>query len=115
MSVAGALSFVNPGAAGAAHTVSNPVEENVASHREPASAAVAGAPPTRSGPVGATIAALEAQGFTVMLNRIGVAPLSECSVSSVRPGKKITEVQRNGRDLTFERKVYTEVQVDVDC
>jgi hypothetical protein len=42
-----------------------------------------------SGPVTAagTVSALEAEGFHVIVNRTGAAPLDQCAVNSVRPGQ----------------------------
>lgn len=50
-------------------------------------AGVANAAP--SGPVTAseTVSSLQADGFHVILNKVGTAPLDGCSVTSVRPGQ----------------------------
>jgi hypothetical protein len=42
-----------------------------------------------SGPATASqmVSTLEAQGFQVLLNKIGTAPLDQCTVKGVRPGQ----------------------------
>lgn len=34
-----------------------------------------------------TVAALQAQGYQVVLDKVGAAPLNQCSVGAVRPGQ----------------------------
>ncbi|KUI30297.1 hypothetical protein AU195_00850 [Mycobacterium sp. IS-1496] len=41
-----------------------------------------------------TIAALEAAGYTVNIDRVGSAPLEECVVTSVRNPQTVTELAR---------------------
>ena len=50
-------------------------------------AAVATAAPTGPSQVDDTVRSLEAEGYNVVVNRTGDAPLSQCSVSAVRPGQ----------------------------
>lgn len=62
-----------------------------------------------------TVASLEAQGFKVIVNKVGHAPLEQCTVGRVRQGQEVTELKRNRRDQTVERIKYTTVYVDVAC
>ncbi len=50
-------------------------------------AAPAAATPTGPGNAQQTINELQAQGYTVVVNRIGAAPLDKASVVAVRPGQ----------------------------
>lgn len=78
------------------------------------SAAASAAP---SGPRSAAdaVVSLEAQGFKVIVNRVGHAPLDQCTVGGVRRGQEVTELKRNRRDQTVERVKYTTVYVDATC
>ena len=49
--------------------------------------ATANAAPAGPSPVDAVIDQLSAQGYDVVVNRIGTAPSAQCTVSSVRPGQ----------------------------
>jgi hypothetical protein len=75
----------------------------------------AAAAPAGPDPVQDTIARLESDGYKVILNRVGSAPLEQCTVSGVRPGRDVTELRQNRRDQTVERILYTTVYVDVAC
>ncbi len=50
-------------------------------------AGAANAAPSGSTTASQTVNNLEAQGFRVIVNKIGTAPLEQCVVSSVRPGQ----------------------------
>ena len=50
-------------------------------------AAPAGAAPTGPGNAQETINQLQADGYQVILNKVGTAPLSNCAISAVRPGQ----------------------------
>jgi hypothetical protein len=50
-------------------------------------AAPAAAAPTGPGNAQQTISELQAQGYTVIVNRIGTAPLDQAAVVAVRPGQ----------------------------
>lgn len=89
MAAVGALSLSNPASAGAAHT-----GPNTAAH---------------------TVAELEDQGYKVILNKVGSAPLNECTVTAIRPGRQVTEMRSNVRDRTVERVLYTTIHVDAKC
>lgn len=59
------------------------------------------------------ISSLEAQGYRVIVNKIGDAPFDEANVVAVRPGREITQrVNDTGGDTT-EKVLYTTVYVDV--
>lgn len=66
-----------------------------------------------------TIGQLEAQGFTVKLDRVGSAPLDQCTVTNVRNPRERTEFIRvNGpgkRDRVVEVVVDRTVTVSLDC
>jgi hypothetical protein len=47
----------------------------------------ANAAPAGPSSVDATIDHLRAQGFDVIVNRVGIAPLEQCTVNAVRPGQ----------------------------
>lgn len=70
-----------------------------------------------TGPVNAatTIQELQANGYRVILNRVGAQPLSRCTVKSIRPGRAITETVPAGGGDTMQKVVYTTVYVDVGC
>lgn len=72
-----------------------------------------------SGPVSAqeTINQLEAEGYTVVVNRVGTTPLSEASVVSVRPGQTYSRTDSSvpgGRDtvktIVTDKTVYVDVK-----
>jgi hypothetical protein len=50
------------------------------------SAGAAAAAPSGPQTVSQAMSTLQAQGFHVILNKIGTAPLDQCSITSVRPG-----------------------------
>jgi hypothetical protein len=81
-------------------------------------AGVANAAP--SGPVTAseTVSSLQADGFHVILNKVGTAPLDACSVSSVRPGQTFarTDSGAPGAGSSIVTTVTSKtVYVDVAC
>jgi hypothetical protein len=78
-------------------------------------AAQSGAAPSGPDSVQDTVNRLESNGFKVILNKVGAAPLEQCTVSAVRPGREVTELRQNRRDQTVERVVYTTVHVDAAC
>lgn len=81
---------------------------------------IAAAPNAAAAPAGPdsvqdTVSRLESNGYKVILNKTGSAPLDQCAVSAVRPGRDVTEFRRNRRDQTVERILYTTVYVDAAC
>lgn len=61
-----------------------------------------------------TIAELEAQGFDVKVNRIGSAPLDECTVTDIGNARERTELVRRGDDLIRVVAQRT-ITVTADC
>jgi hypothetical protein len=78
-------------------------------------AAVATAAPTGPSQVDETVRTLEASGYNVIINRTGAEPLSECTVSAVRPGQThSTNDSRGGGSINTTITSQT-VYVDVAC
>lgn len=75
----------------------------------------ASAAPTGPGSAQDTVKSLEGSGYTVIVSKTGSAPLAKCAVSSIRPGRDVTEMRRNVRDRTVQRVVYKTIYVDVTC
>jgi len=77
--------------------------------------AIAAAP---SGPsnVNQTINGLKAEGYDVIVNRVGTAPLSACAIGAVRPGQLVTRTDSGvpGDSLTTT-VVSKTVYVDLTC
>ena len=78
-------------------------------------AAPAAAAPT--GPAQQTINELQAQGYTVIVNRTGTAPLDQATVVAVRPGQTYsrtdTGVPGAGNDIyttVTDKTVYVDVK-----
>jgi hypothetical protein len=73
-----------------------------------------------SGPssVDATVSQLRSQGFHVIVNRVGTAPLDQCTVSAVRPGQTYSRTDSGvpgaGNDVVTTVTNKT-VYVDVAC
>jgi len=80
-----------------------------------AAAQPAGAAPGGPDSVQDTVTRLESNGYKVILNKVGTAPLEQCTVRGVRPGRDVTEFRQNRRDQTVERILYTTVYVDASC
>jgi hypothetical protein len=62
-----------------------------------------------------TVATLQANRYRVILNKVGAEPLSECSVTAIRPGRAITDIVPAGGGDTKSEILYTTVYVDVRC
>lgn len=80
-------------------------------------AAPAVAAPTGPGNAQQTISELQAQGYTVIVNRLGTAPLDEATVVAVRPGQTYsrtdTGVPGAGNDIyttVTNKTVYVDVK-----
>lgn len=74
----------------------------------------AAAAPTGPSEVDDTVRTLEASGYTVIVNRTGAAPLSGCTVTSVRPGVTHQATDTRGDDI--EPLIISDtVYVDVAC
>jgi hypothetical protein len=82
-----------------------------------AMAAPAAAAPTGPGSAQQTISELQAQGYTVIVNRLGTAPVGQASVVAVRPGQTYsrtdTGVPGAGNDISTtvtDKTVYVDVK-----
>ena len=80
-------------------------------------AAPAVAAPTGPGDAQQTIDVLRAQGYTVIVNRIGTAPLEHADVVAVRPGQTYTRTDTGhpgaGNDIfttVMDKTVYVDVK-----
>jgi hypothetical protein len=80
-------------------------------------AAPASAAPAGPGSAQQTINELQAQGYTVIVNRLGTAPLDQASVVAVRPGQTFsrtdTGVPGAGNDIhttVTDKTVYVDVK-----
>ena len=77
-------------------------------------AAPALAAPTGPGNAQDTISKLEAQGYKVIVNRIGSAPLEQASVVSVRSGQTYSRTDHSGPGDDLSTKLLSKtVYVDV--
>ena len=81
-------------------------------------AGTANAAPAGPSSVDATISELRAQGYQVIVNRIGTAPSDHCTVGAVRPGQTFSRTDSGvpgaGDDLVTTVTNKT-VYVDVSC
>ncbi|WP_243858601.1 hypothetical protein [Mycobacterium sp. DL440] len=82
-----------------------------------ASPASALAAPTGQTSAQTTINDLEAQGFRVILNKVGNAPMDQCTVTAVRQGTDIKHswVQRGPSGNVNNLVRYTTAYVDLMC
>ena len=77
----------------------------------PASAQAA---PSGVGSAQDTVNELEHNGFKVVLNKMGAAPLDHCTVDSVRPGETVSRLVQNGNQLV-NQTVYQTVYLTAKC
>jgi hypothetical protein len=81
-------------------------------------AGIANAAPSGSPSVNDTVSELRAQGFEVVVNRIGSAPADQCTLDGVRPGHMFSRTDSGapgaGGDLVTTVTNKT-VYVDVSC
>ena len=81
-------------------------------------AGAANAAPTGNVTASETVSSLQAQGFTVILNKTGAAPLDKCVVNSVRKGQTFerTDSGAPGAGSSIVTTVTSKtVYVDVVC
>ncbi|MET0757085.1 MAG: hypothetical protein ABWY39_03685 [Mycobacterium sp.] len=85
-----------------------------------APAGIAAAQPVESGNALQTIGLLEAEGYDVVIDRVGSAPISECIVTSVRNPQTVTETiwVGKGRDrealtVVVSRSITVSLNCDV--
>ena len=81
-------------------------------------AGTANAAPSGPSSVDQTVSQLRSQGYQVIVNRVGTAPLDHCTISAVRPGQTFSRTDSGapgaGNDIVTtvtNRTVY----VDVAC
>lgn len=77
------------------------------------------AAPALAAPSGArsaqdTVNTLQADGFKVIVSRTGSAPLDQCTVGAIRPGRQVTRINGSGDDVVRE-VLYTTVYLDATC
>ena len=77
-------------------------------------AAGAEAAPSGVGSAQDTVNELEHNGFKVVLNKMGAAPLDHCTVDSVRPGETVSRLVQNGNQLV-NQTVYQTVYLTAKC
>jgi hypothetical protein len=73
------------------------------------------AAPSGIGSAQDTINQLQANGYRVILNKFGDAPLDLCTVTSIRPGREITEPRTDSGGDLVQVVLYTTVYVAVKC
>jgi hypothetical protein len=74
------------------------------------------APQPGGGSAQDTVNFLEAEGYKVIVSKIGTAPLSQCTVAAVRAGRDVTQrLIEVGSDGAIEKLLYTTVYVDATC
>ncbi len=81
-------------------------------------AGAASAAPAGPATVDQTVSQLQANGYQVILNKVGTAPLNQCTVSAVRPGQTYSRTDSGapgaGDDLVTTVMSKT-VYVDANC
>ena len=81
-------------------------------------AGAANAAPSGPATASETVSNLEAQGFRVIVNKIGTAPLDQCVVSAVRPGQTYSRMDSGvpgAMDDIVTTVTSKTVYVDVAC
>ena len=77
-------------------------------------------PSDRSGPssVEQTVNQLKADGYTVMINKVGAAPVHQCTVAAVRPGQTYSRTDSGtprAQDDSHTTVTGKSVFVDIAC
>lgn len=62
-----------------------------------------------------TVDSLQANGYKVILNKIGAAALDQCTVTSIRPGQRVTQPTTRDGGSVVQHVLYTTVYVDLRC
>ena len=79
------------------------------------SAAVATAAPSGPSRVEDTVRTLEADGYHVIVNRVGTGQLSSCTVESVHPGQTYSTMDSRGGSSPALTVIAKTVHVDLVC
>ena len=79
------------------------------------SAAVANAAPSGPSRVEDTVRTLEADGYHVIVNRVGTGQLSSCTVESVHPGQTYSTMDSRGGSSPALTVISKTVHVDLVC
>lgn len=72
------------------------------------------AAPSGVGSAKDTVNALEDNGYKVVVNKLGEAPLDHCTVDSVRPGEMVTHAAAAGGEFV-SRIVHQTVYLTAKC
>lgn len=78
-------------------------------------AGIASAAPSGPSSAADAVKQLQSQGYHVVINRIGSAPLSECTVASVTSGRAATTPTVVGSDDTEDRRYHSTVYLTAQC
>lgn len=81
-------------------------------------AGVANAAPGGPEPVDQAVSQLQADGYQVIVNKVGTAPLSNCAISAVRPGQTYSRIDSGApgaQDDLVTTVTGKTVYVDVAC
>lgn len=81
-------------------------------------AGAAGAAPSDSPSAQDTVTHLEAAGYAVILNKVGQAPLDQCTVTAIRPGQEVRQRVTDSTDSgsrSVEKVVHKTIFVDASC
>jgi hypothetical protein len=81
-------------------------------------AAAAAAAPSGPSSVEQTVNQLKADGYTVMINKVGAAPVNQCTVSAVRPGQTYSRTDSGtpgAQDDSHTTVTGKTVFVDIAC
>jgi hypothetical protein len=76
--------------------------------------AAAQAAPSGIGSAQDAVNELERNGFNVVLNKMGAAPLDRCTVASVRPGETVIRLVQDGDELV-NQTAYQTVYLMAKC
>jgi|SRR5690349_10403380 hypothetical protein len=77
-------------------------------------AAPATAAPSDGSAVQDTVNSLQNQGYHVVLNKTGSAPLSQCTVTAIRPGQDFRPFSTRDNNGVVQH-TFSTVYVDVGC
>ena len=81
-------------------------------------ASVANAAPSGPAPVDQTVSQLQADGYQVIVNKVGTSPLSQCAISAVRPGQTYSRTDSGApgaQDDLITTVTEKTVYVDLAC